>query len=48
MVDGVGFAEHTCIVALGIGIDGPDHQGAGQARDRTGQGPSRRICQTMV
>jgi putative transposase len=22
MVDGVHFAEHTCVVALGIGIDG--------------------------
>jgi putative transposase len=22
MVDGVHFSEHTCIVALGIGIDG--------------------------
>jgi transposase-like protein len=25
MVDGVHFAEHTCVVALGIGIDGTKH-----------------------
>jgi transposase-like protein len=25
MVDGVGFAEHLCVVALGIGIDGTKH-----------------------
>jgi len=25
MVDGVGFAQHTCVVALGIGIDGTKH-----------------------
>ena len=25
MVDGVHFGEHTCVVALGIGIDGPKH-----------------------
>src|SRR5207302_6050466 len=25
MVDGVRFAEHTCVVALGIGIDGTKH-----------------------
>jgi putative transposase len=25
MVDGVGFGEHTCVVALGIGIDGTKH-----------------------
>ena len=26
MVDGVGFAEHLCVVALGIGIDGTKHR----------------------
>ena len=25
MVDGVGFADHLCVVALGIGIDGTKH-----------------------
>ena len=25
MVDGVHFGEHTCVVALGIGIDGTKH-----------------------
>jgi putative transposase len=25
MIDGVGFGEHTCVVALGIGIDGTKH-----------------------
>ena len=25
MVDGVGFAQHTCVVALGIGVDGTKH-----------------------
>src|SRR5438094_9572733 len=25
MVDGVGFAEHLCVVALGVGIDGTKH-----------------------
>jgi putative transposase len=25
MVDGVHFGEHTCVVALGIGIDGTEH-----------------------
>ena len=25
MVDGVHFGEHTCVVALGIGIDGVKH-----------------------
>jgi transposase-like protein len=25
MIDGVGFAEHLCVVALGIGIDGTKH-----------------------
>src|ERR1051326_8350956 len=25
MVDGVHFGEHTCVVALGIGIDGKKH-----------------------
>ena len=25
MVDGVGFAEHLCVVALGIGLDGTKH-----------------------
>ena len=25
MVDGVQFGEHTCVVALGIGIDGAKH-----------------------
>src|SRR6516225_1265877 len=25
MIDGVHFGEHTCVVALGIGIDGTKH-----------------------
>jgi putative transposase len=25
MIDGVGFGEHTCVVALGISIDGTKH-----------------------
>jgi len=25
MIDGVQFAEHTCVVALGIAIDGTRH-----------------------
>jgi putative transposase len=25
MIDGVHFGEHTCVVALGIGIDGTRH-----------------------
>lgn len=25
MIDGVDFAEHCCVVALGIGIDGTKH-----------------------
>ena len=25
MIDGVHFADHTCVVALGIGIDGIKH-----------------------
>lgn len=25
MLDGVHFGEHTCIVALGIGVDGTKH-----------------------
>jgi putative transposase len=28
MVDGVRFGEHTCVVALGIGIDGTKHPSA--------------------
>jgi len=35
MVDGVGFAEHLCVVALGIGIDGtkhPSHWSRGRPR----------------
>jgi putative transposase len=35
MVDGVHFGEHTCVVALGIGIDG------GQASARGGGGLDR-------
>ena len=30
MVDGVPFGEHTCVVALGIGIDGVKHPLAGE------------------
>jgi putative transposase len=32
MVDGVHFAEHTCVVALGIGIDGTKHPPARRRR----------------
>ena len=36
MVDGVHFGEHTCVVALGIGIDGTKHPlGVEEARPRT-------------
>ena len=36
MVDGVHFGEHTCVVALGIGIDGTKHPLAWRkARPRT-------------
>ena len=34
MVDGVHFAEHCCIVALGIGIAGHAPAGAGGGRGR--------------
>ena len=37
MIDGVHFAEHCCIVALGIGIDGtkaPARRGRGLHRER--------------
>ncbi len=34
MVDGVHFAEHLCVVALGIGIDGTKHPRGGRRRHR--------------
>jgi putative transposase len=48
MVDGVHFGEHTCVVALGIGIDGTKHPLAveeGPGRERhLGHGPDHRAA----
>src|SRR5438034_925719 len=37
MVDGVHFGEHTCVVALGIGIDGTKHPLARSEERRVGK-----------
>ncbi len=43
MIDGVHFADHLCIVAMGIGIDGTKHPSAwSRATPRTP--PSSRTC----
>ena len=45
MIDGVHFADHLCVVALGIGIDGTKHPLGGGGRHREhhgGEGPARR------
>ena len=43
MIDGVHFADHLCVVALGIGIDGTKHPlGVVEATPRTP--PSSRTC----
>ena len=54
MVDGVHFGEHTCIVALGIDIDGVKHplslvEGASRSRERhPGPPAGRRTCAARV
>jgi hypothetical protein len=48
MADGVHFGEHTCVVALGIGIDGTKHPlalGGGLHRERhPGHGSDHRAA----
>ena len=52
MVDGVHFAEHCCVVALGIAIDGTKHplglvEGTTENAHRRHR-PARRACATGV